>query len=93
MSLKDTGAFSASPISLALSVTLPLLLCIVLNASLKLFCRPLFSCLYGAPLGSVVPVPFLLGAQFPVSLDVGAGLKPRSDDSSRTATLSILSRG
>lgn len=40
MSLNDTGAFSASAISWAFALTLALLVRIVLNASLKLFCLP-----------------------------------------------------
>ena len=80
----DIGAFKASPISRALSVTLPLLLCIVRNASLKLFCRPLLSLPRGNPFANVLPN-FLRGAQFGASLEVGVGLIPRSEASSVTA--------
>ena len=46
MSFGDSGALSASAISCAFWLTLPLRVLIVLKASLKLFCRP---CLVDGP--------------------------------------------
>lgn len=63
-----TGAFNASAISCAFWLILPFLVLIVLNASLKLFCRP---CLTGA---YVEVKPELTGFDLPVHVP-GNGIR------------------
>lgn len=70
----ETGAFNASPISCTFVLTLPLLVRIVLKASLKLFCLPCLPPVLADPFVHDDPDPFKLLSLLGCHLSADTGL-------------------